>query len=147
MMHLRQGKTEDKRWLYELYRTTMRSYIEETWGWDEQFQAKEFQINLLPEKFKIVIHDGNDIGAYLVKEKEDCMWIEMLIIQPLMQSKGIGTKIIEMLKSEAKNKQKEIKLSVIKLNPALEFYLSLGFKVYEEDSSFYKLEWTYNNTI
>jgi len=144
-MHLRQGKKEDKRWLYELYRTTMRSYIEETWGWDENFQAKEFQINLLPEKFKIVIQDGANIGAYLVKQKENCMWIEMLIIQPAMQNKGIGTNIIEMLKSEAKHSQQPIKLSVIKVNPALEFYLRLGFKAYEEDSSFYKLEWTCNN--
>ncbi len=140
-MLIRQGTKFDESWLYQLYCTTMRMHIEKTWGWDEQFQRGGFKNNLLPDKFKIVVLDGNDIGAYLVDEEEEHFWIEMLLIQPDMQKQGVGTKILNMLQAESQKHQKPLRLNVIKVNPAIQFYSRLGFVVYEEDDAFYKMEW------
>jgi ribosomal protein S18 acetylase RimI-like enzyme len=140
-LQIRQATQSDESWLYQLYCTTMRAYIEKTWGWDEQFQKNSFKSNLAPEKFNVIVIDGKDTGAYLVNEEDDHLWIEMLLIQPDVQRQGIGTKILQMLKVESQRLQKPIKLSAIKANPAIQFYRRLGFVVYEEDDAFFKMQW------
>ena len=141
-MQIRHGTQSDENWLYQLYCLTLRAPIEKTWGWDEQFQRNGFKSNLAPEKFNIIVVNGVDTGAYLVNEEEDHLWIEMLLIQPDMQRQGIGTKILQLLKVESQRRQKPIKLSAIKVNPAIQFYRRLGFVVYEEDDAFFKMQWT-----
>lgn len=146
-MQIRQGSKSDEGWLYQLYCATMRVHIEKTWGWDEQFQRNGFIKHLSPEKFKIVVVKGNDAGAYLVTEEEDHFWLEMLLISPTNQNQGIGIRIINRLKNESRKSHKPLKLSVIKVNPAKQFYLRLGFEVYEQDDAFYKMEWVYSKAI
>ena len=140
-MQIRQGSPSDASWLYLLYCTTMRVHIENTWGWDEKFQRNGFKSNLPPEKFKIIALNEKDVGAFLVDEEPDHFWIEMLLVQPDMQGRGIGTKILKMLQVVSQKHQKPIKLSVIKTNPARHFYHRLGFQVYDEDDAFFKMKW------
>lgn len=33
---------EDYEFLWNLHKATMKSYVEETWGWNEQFQKEYF---------------------------------------------------------------------------------------------------------
>lgn len=141
---LRQGTDSDGGWLYQLYCTTMRVYIEKTWGWDETFQRNGFKSNLSPDRFKIIVCNKKDAGAFLVNEEEGYFWIEMILIHPAMQRRGIGTQIIKMLQTKSQNHQKALKLSVIRLNPAIHFYRRLGFVVYEEDDAFIKMQWVKN---
>ncbi len=143
----RQGTTADEAWLYELYCTTMRTYIEKTWGWDEAFQKHEFKTNLHPTRFKIVIVRGNDVGAYLISEAPDHYWLKMLIITPEMQKHGLGTEIVRKLQAESERSGKQLKLSVLRVNPAKELYSRLGFQIYDEDESSYKMVWAYNKPI
>jgi hypothetical protein len=60
----RYGVIADKEWLYKLYCSTMRPYVEQTWGWDAEFQRSGFQ-TLHPTKFRIVIVKDDDVGTYL----------------------------------------------------------------------------------
>jgi hypothetical protein len=68
---IRHGVIADKEWLYSLYCSTMRTYIEQTWGWDEEFQKNGFQSNLHPIRFRIVIVSDDVVGAYLINEEDD----------------------------------------------------------------------------
>ncbi len=143
----RQGVIADKKWLYKLYCSTMRAYIEQTWGWDEEFQRKGFQTNLHPTKFRIVIVNDNDVGAYLVNEENNHYWLEMLLVCKKMQGKGLGTAIIKKIQAQSEKNDKPLKLSVLKVNPAKEFYSSLGFCVCDQDESFFKMKWAYSKPI
>ena len=144
---IRQGVIADEEWLYKLYSSTMRAYIEQTWGWDEEFQRNGFQANLHPTKFQIVIVNDADVGAYLVNEEDSHYWLEMLLVSSEMQGKGLGTSIVNKIQAETEKVGKPIKLSVLKVNPAKEFYSRLGFCVFDQDESFFKMEWAYNKPI
>lgn len=140
----RQGAISDKEWLYKLYCSTMRTYIEQTWGWDEGYQKNCLETNLYPTKFRIVIVNNNDVGAYLINQENNYYWLEMLLISKKMQGKGLGTAIIKTIQAQTENDRKPLKLSVLKVNPAKKFYSRLGFCVYDQDESFFKMKWTYN---
>ena len=137
----RQATNLDEEWLYDLYCTTMRTHIEKTWGWDPVFQKNGFKTNLFPIKFNIIVVGQSDVGAYLVNEEPDHYWLEMMLIAPDWQRKGLGSKIIRDLQETAVQNDRPIKLSVIKVNPVSEFYSRLGFETYDEDESFFKLVW------
>jgi ribosomal protein S18 acetylase RimI-like enzyme len=138
---LRKGNADDKQWLYELYCQTLRPAIEQTWGWEEGFQMKQFNEHLKPDNFEILTIGGNPIGGFYVVENADHFWLEMLLINPSYQSKGIGNKVIKQIQRMSAAKKKPLKLCVIKSNPVQPFYEKLGFRVYEEDKAFYKMIW------
>lgn len=142
----RYGVIADKEWLYKLYCSTMRLYVEQTWGWDAEFQRSGFQ-TLHPTRFRIVIVKDDDVGAYLVNEENGHYWLKMLLVGCEMQGKGLGTAIIKNIQAEAENGGKSLKLSVLKVNPAKEFYSRLGFCVYDQDDSVFKMEWDYNKVL
>lgn len=139
-LKIRDGRKKDKAWLFDLYYSTMKSFIEQTWGWNDEFQQHGFETNLRPEYFQVVTDEGIDVGAFLVVNKEDHLWLEMLLVEKNNQNDGIGTWVMECIIKESAERNLPIKLSVIKLNPAKFFYLGLGFSVYEEDDAFYRLE-------
>ena len=139
--HLRGGTQSDRAWLYALYCKTMRSCIEATWGWDEEFQVAGFSNNLMPESWKIISNNFGDIGGFVLNEKDDHLWLEMIIVEPDYQKNGVGQRTMVFIQNLAAKKFLPLRLSVIKANPVKPFYVNLGFIQYSEDESFYKLEW------
>lgn len=135
------GKSSYRDWLYDLYKRTMKPSIEATWGWDEEFQSNGFNKNLKPTDWKIIKNDIEEIGGFVLSENNDHLWLEMIIIKPEYQHKGIGRSALVYMQSIAKEKSLPLRLSVIKANPVKPFYLKLGFTQYEEDYSFYKMQW------
>lgn len=137
----RYGTAADKSWLYDLYCETMKPYIEATWGWNESFQLRGFEGHLSPPVWQIISDGQHDLGGFVLKEETDHLWLEMIIIAPAYQQRGIGRAIINLIKKRAIDKQRPIRLSIIKANPVVPFYQKLGFKQYDEDTAFYKFEW------
>ncbi|MBK8816142.1 MAG: GNAT family N-acetyltransferase [Methylococcaceae bacterium] len=141
MLHytIRKGKTSDKQWLFELYSLTLRAAIEATWGWDVEFQFNLFSEHLQPEKFEILLIEDKPIGGFYVVQHADHFWLEMLLIHPGYQGRGIGKRIVRQIQRTSASKNKVLKLCVIKANPVRLFYEKLGFKVYDEDKAFYQM--------
>jgi len=137
----RKASQSDMGWAYETFRTTMKSYIEDTWGWDELFQQVGFAENLPSSSFTIAALNSVTIGTYSLTEKPDHLWLEILLILPDYQKQGLGTRILHTIQTEASLKQKPLRLSVLKVNPAREFYRRLGFEISGEDTWSYKLSW------
>jgi ribosomal protein S18 acetylase RimI-like enzyme len=135
------GEFSDKGWLYDLYKNVMRSCIETTWGWNEKSQIEGFNNYLKPTDWKIIKISDEDVGGYVLVEKHDHLWLKMIILKPEYQYKGIGRRVVVYIQSIAEDKALPLRLSVIKENPVKPFYLKLGFTQYEEDASYYKLQW------
>ncbi len=144
---IRNGKSSDSKRLYDLYCSTMKTYVEETWGWDEDFQRNGFIKKLPPEKFCIIVKNGADIGAYFIIYNNDHLKLEMLIVDPGEQNQGVGTLVMKMLQRESKEAKKPLRLNIIKVNPVKSFYLELGFLVYEEGKELINMEWDYSQAI
>ncbi len=68
---IRDGNFSDSERLYDLYCSTLKTYVEEIWGWDEEFQRNGFVKNLPPEKFCILEKNSADIGAYFIIYNDD----------------------------------------------------------------------------
>jgi len=140
-LKLRSGNQYDKEWLYNLYCRTMRPCIEATWGWNEKFQVDGFSSNLAPSMFRIITIDEQNIGGFCLKEKKYYFYLELILIDPIHQKKGIGKIAMNHMMSIANNKNLPLKLSVIKKNIVKGFYEKLGFFQYDEDEDFYRMEW------
>ena len=63
----------------------------------------------------------------------------MLLIDPAWQRQGYGSEIMRHIMTQAEQQNLPIRLSVLKANPALDFYQALGFVVEDEDEVRYKL--------
>ncbi|MDO8907155.1 MAG: GNAT family N-acetyltransferase [Pseudohongiella sp.] len=135
----RKAEMEEMDWAYQLFKSGLQQYIAETWGWNELFQHHSFLANLPASSFIIASLCEEDIGGYCLKNKTDHLYLEMLLLTPQRQRKGLGTQIMQHVMLQAKLQGLPVHLSVLKNNPAHKFYRQLGFSVYAEDSFRYKM--------
>ena len=138
---LRKGSRQDDDWLYQLFRGTMQEYIRQAWGWDEIFQREAFATNLPGKSFHILEVDHKRAGACSVFRKTDHLWLELILIEPQWQRKGHGTMLLETVKQLAREEDLPIKLTCLKCNPAVAFYLKQDFVTYDEDARRLYMEW------
>lgn len=140
-IQLRLGKETDMPWLYQSFKRTMQIYIQRTWGWDELLQSHSFHHHLPARSFTIASLSERDVGALNLREKPDHLWLEMLLVPPEHQGQGIGRYLLEHAQKMAQQVHKPLRLSVLKLNPAQEFYRHLGFAPAEEDRWSMRMQW------
>ena len=119
-------KPEDFEFLRLLHRAALKEYVEQTWGWDEEFQQKGFAADFDAATGEIVVIDGKDAGFWWTIEKENEILLASIRLLPEFQNKGIGTKLIEALIADSR---KPIRLQVLKVNPARRLYEKLGFRI------------------
>jgi len=137
----RKAQQSDMEWLYRTFKSTMQSFIKQTWGWNEFFQHHSFHDNLPPSSFTIITVNGEDLGAYSLLRKKDHLWLEMVLVRKQQQGQGLGRKLLQHAQAIATEKQSHLRLNVLKVNPARGFYEHCGFQVLEEDQWSFKMQW------
>jgi len=134
---------EDFDFLFELKKQNFKWYVDKIWGWREDEQKERLRKDLqehLHHK-KIILIADKQIGIYVTHiTEEGDMFINEISILKKYQNKGIGREILE--KQLKENHQKKIRtiLQVFKENPAKSLYEQLGFKIYGETQTHYKME-------
>lgn len=141
-MHLQVSSAtiDDMAWIYELYCQTMKPFVEETWGWDEQLQFDGINKQLGAESFELVSLSKDIVGCFCAKAKEDCLWLHLILIKPHFQRRGIGRWVMEHLQAIANELRKPLRFRAIKTNPASDFYRHIGYSQYNEDETRYYFE-------
>lgn len=135
---VRQATIEDADFFYDVKKIVLKSYIDEIWGWDEDFQLQFHKENFHLNNTNIITVNGIPAGTVEISENEQRIFICSLYLLPEYQNQKIGTTIIEKYISEASKKQKTIELEVLKLNVnAQRLYKSLGFTLTEGDDTKY----------
>jgi ribosomal protein S18 acetylase RimI-like enzyme len=90
----------------------------------------------------IVLLDSKPIGRLWVAPGEREFHLVDIAVHPDVQSKGIGTVLIQRLQQEATRARLPIRSSVFKFNPgSLRFHKRLGFSISREDEMNYYMEW------
>lgn len=92
------------------------------------------------EKTHIVSLNNHPIGLLKIDRGADCIDVLQLQIYPDQQRRGIGKSVLEDIIREAVLAQKSVSLSVLKTNKAQKLYLSLGFKIIDEDEHSYMMK-------
>jgi GNAT superfamily N-acetyltransferase len=129
----RPAKQEDESFLYSCYQRTMRGYIDQTWGWDEEFQRMSFIEHLPWQRFQVITIDHVPIGGACIAESRSSIDLEMMFIDPRSQRKGIGSEFLTDLLGRARKECQIVRLRVLKVNPAKALYQRLGFVKVSED--------------
>ena len=143
MIHFRSATPDDSEFLYNLKKKTLREYIKQTWGWDEEVQCIYHKKNFEPKKYQIIQEDGEDIGCISTEEQSKKFILSVIEITPDYQNKGIGSKLIRDLIDKGLQERKTIELQVLKVNQrAFNLYKSLGFTLKDENQTHYQMTYS-----
>lgn len=132
----RSALENDYDFLYALHTATMKEYVNKMWG-EDAFQEDIFRKNFDPAQIQIVTLVGSDIGMISLEENDKDIFLRVIEIQPSHQRQGFGTTIIQKIIDDAARQRKEVRLQVLKVNPAKQLYDRLGFAVIEETLTHY----------
>jgi ribosomal protein S18 acetylase RimI-like enzyme len=146
MLHYRKAEIEEMDWAYQLFKLNLQRFIADTWGWNEIFQRHSFMANLPASSFVIASLADEDIGGYCLMPKQDHFYLEMLLLAPQHQGRGHGSRMMQQVLAQSAEHGLPVLLSVLKNNPAHQFYRKLGFEVYAEDSFRYKMRFPHPGT-
>ena len=83
---------------------------------------------------KIVIADGGKAGLIKVLRSGRQWELVQVQIAPSRQGQGLGKLLLEELIAEATERGTDLRLSVLKANPALRLYERLGFVIVAQDA-------------
>lgn len=138
----RRSDEVDKEYLRGLHKRCYYDVVSRQFGrWDEEVQARFFEMNWNPGKFQIIESKGADIEALAYEMKSDHMFLTEIQIDTPYQGKGIGTRLINKVISEAKAKDLPLRLQVLKENDkAKKLYLRLGFRQVSETETHIVME-------
>ena len=134
---LRPATQDDHDFLWWLHCHTMRSYVEQTWGWDENLQVRRFEEHFDPTAREIIECNGVAIGCISVERRNDLILLGVIEIAPEYQNQGIGTRLITDLQGEGKRQGVPVQLQVLRVNPARRLYQRLGFEIVGETETHY----------
>jgi len=135
---LRAARRDDEEFLFALHRSSMRDYVEETWGWDEDWQRRHFAATYTPAQHAIIVRLDpvpRDIGRISLTRHWHKIFLRDIELVAAERNRGIGTALIRTLLMLAKADGRAVELLVLKCNPAQRLYARLGFTVVTDDGA------------
>jgi ribosomal protein S18 acetylase RimI-like enzyme len=138
---LRNITEHDKDFIYNLKKSSIYEFVQRIWGWDEEYQIKDFEADFNLEDFKIIVIEDKYVGFVQTNENQSNINIAEIHIVPLYQSNGIGSSIIKNIISQADNEDKTVTLGCfIENTGAKHLYEKLGFRVIKTTDTHYIMQ-------
>ena len=133
---------EDAPFLERLYASTRADELAIT-GWSDaqkaefcrgQFNAQHahYQKHYPDAAFDVIEQDGASAGRLTVDRREKEIGVVDLALLPDFRGRGIGTRLLRELASEADAAGKPLTMHVERFNPAQRLYARLGFELAED---------------
>lgn len=110
-------------------------------GFDENMQDKFFFQSWKAETHEIIIGDGVEIGYCSLVRSQECIFVNEIVVSPLFQNMGVGSKILNDILDEARTKHIPVKLQVLRENTAQHLYRKLGFNDIMETETHIQMEY------
>ena len=140
-IELRQATVADIKFLWDVFRVSMKDYITQTRGeWNEEREESQFRHQLDLSAAQVIRSNNLEVGFIMAPIKDGARWIHTICIVPEHQNRGIGTEVIRSVIAEAKEQKMPLYLSVLKVNPARRLYERLGFGVIEETKHHFRMK-------
>ena len=95
---------------------------------------------------KAVDESGNIIGSVRAYEKDNTVYIGKLMVQPNMQKKGLGTKLLLEIEKQYPNKRYELFTSTKSISN-IRLYEKFGYKIFRKEAVSQELEFVYLEKI
>lgn len=142
----------DNSFIFQLYKetrlnNTMLMHLDETM--QELIQRQQFELEdqqftfQYPNAQRYLIYvEELAVGRFYSNEEENCIHVIALGLLEKYRNLGIGSRILEKVKEEAKARNKKVSLHVTWYNQgAYQLYLRQGFQVAEETPVVYRMEY------
>ncbi len=129
----------------EVFRATIKPYLDDLFGWDEATQTAIILDQLKGASHSAIVTGGQRVGIVQVEASEDAISLRQIEILPRFQGRGIGTAMVRSFMDRCGRKGKLLTLHVFKSNTAaLRLYGRLGFRVSGQGE--HDIEMTYTLT-
>ena len=153
---LRTVVREDEEFLFQVYASSRADEVA-AWGMDPaqlegllrmQFRAQQFQYDEIEESGNsIILSDNRPVGRLIVDRTEKEILLAEIALLPEYRNSGVGTCVINDLKSEAAGKGIPVRLHVTKGNPARMLYQRLGFAVTGDTGTHFEMVWKQSSVV
>jgi GNAT superfamily N-acetyltransferase len=130
---LRPAQAADSEFAYQVLERTMKSYAVATWGkWLEREAREETSADATAGRSQIIQLGTTAVGLLRLDRFETHLQLEQLFVVPEHQRQGIGAAVLQAVVSEGRSQRLPVRLRVLRVNPAKEFYARHGFCVVSE---------------
>jgi GNAT superfamily N-acetyltransferase len=149
---LRPAQPADDAVLMAVYGSTREDELAST-DWDDarkhefvemQFRAQDqyYRANYTNASYDLILADGEPAGRlYVARWPDELRIMDIALLGPF-RGRGIGTRLLHELQTEASIAGKALRIHVERFNPALSLYVRLGFRLVEDRGVYLFLEWT-----
>ena len=145
---IRFATPDDHDLMYALKAESVRPYVERIWGWDEDYQRKDFDADFSHIKqFNVIEVAGKFAGFVQYYFEYPYFEVVEIHLLPEYRGKGIGSDILRYLQKICIAQDRNIRIGCFKENHrAKSLYQKLGFMQTQETDTHYILEYP-NYTI
>jgi len=133
-IQLRAATENDADFVNHLTRRVMQAYVEATWPDTSSREYYYARNSFHQATTRIIQCHAHDIGRITVSYGKDRISLDDIHITKAFQGQGIGRYLIGQLIEQASEQQLPLELILLKSNPVLKLYQSMGFRIYNEDS-------------
>jgi GNAT superfamily N-acetyltransferase len=129
--------TVDRQALFELYKLSLHEYIDQTFGWDENFQRERFEKSYPDSECTLITIGSATAGYFALRNEVEAVHLSLLLLRPEFRNRGIGREVMQTLMSRVAESDQPLTLSCFLCNEAaMSFYQKLGFSVVTKDEHF-----------
>ena len=138
---LRKARASDSEFIFTVKKAAYREYVEQVWGWDDNYQWERHNKEFASHDFHIIQFNGTDVGILVISHTSDALKINQIYILPEYQGKGIGSACLARIIDDANLEEKSVVLQVLKVNTrGIDLYRRLGFTIVGENSIYFQME-------
>ena len=110
--------------------------------WQFDLQRREYDTRFPDADYRVIVIDQQPAGRIWVGSDDEQIRLLDIALLPEFQNLGVGTALLERLKSFAQSEGKALRHMVFVLNNnADRFYERLGFKMIEDHGAYKHMEW------
>ncbi len=124
---------KDANKLADLRVRAMRPSLEAVGRFDPTRARERFLTSFRAADTQIIYQDNKQIGFFVVRHREDHLYLDHLYIDPKCQGSGVGRAIINQVKADAQARQLPVRLMALNGSSANRFYQSCGFEITDQD--------------
>lgn len=133
----------DREFRLEVYRATIKPYLDDLFDWDEATEASMVVDQLKAGTHAAIVVGGHRVGVVQIGESPEAISLSQIEILPEFQGRGIGTAVVRSLIARCEREGKPLTLHVFKTNTsALRLYERLGFVVTGHGDHDTEMAWT-----
>ena len=140
-LNIRKAMANDSEFVFTVKKAAYREYVEQVWGWDDNYQRERHNKELAALDFHIIQFCETDVGILVTSHTSDTLKINQVYILPEYQGKGIGSACMTRILDDASLRQMPVVLQVLKVNTrGTVFYQRLGFIIVGESSEYFQMK-------